>query len=224
MRFDALDLEDGLVLRILLATDRPAALARLAHGGHLDTISLLESAESLLESGEDREAHRIFLQARRTEANCFSIGDQTLEVQSESLVRWGLTARLFLPIADVIRAFEEHYFEFGEPLGIEPNRDRPPVDQARSRTSRWCDLPWPSSITMPPRIQQSAPRRLRGRVSKTASASSSFLPGRRRHNAPGKTSSLSPTSRKRERFLSSKSARKDFFRWLRSRSSAEKEI
>ena len=134
MRFDALDLEDGLVLRILLATDRPAALARLAHGGHLDTISLLESAESLLESGEDREAHRIFLQARRTEANCFSIGDQTLEVQSESLVRWGLTARLFLPIADVIRAFEEHYFEFGEPLGIEPNRDRPPVDQARSRT------------------------------------------------------------------------------------------
>jgi len=132
-RFDALELEDEVVLRVLLATNRTLALSRLSSVGNMGSASSLQAAQLLLEAGEEREALRLFLQARQTDTPRGLFGDHTVAAQAESLVRWALTGRLFLPMAEVLRAFHEHHFKRGEQFGIQPTREREPVNQERSR-------------------------------------------------------------------------------------------
>lgn len=134
-RFDALELEDEVVLRVLLTSDRALALSRLsaAKGLHVSASSALHAAKSLLDAGEDREARRIFLQIRPVHEPRGQFGENTPAVQAESLVQWALVARFFLRLPEVIRTFQKHHFEHGEPLGIQPTEERPPLDQERCR-------------------------------------------------------------------------------------------
>ncbi len=133
-RFDALELQEEVVVRILLSTNRPLALHRIfASKYSFSGSAALQTAQLLLSDGLEHEARHIFLHADRPKTNREYLGFSNIGDQIYSLVEWGLTARLFLPMHEVLRSFREHHFETEERRDSHSDRENVPLDQEHCR-------------------------------------------------------------------------------------------